>query len=309
MPNKALLTGATGFIGGNLARALINEGWEVSIIVRAGSSTSNLGDILPRLTVYEHDRSTENLIDIVRDAEPDTVFHVASLFLSSHKSSDVIGLVESNILFPLQLLEAMAVNKVDKLINTGTSWQHYEDQSFNPVNLYAGTKQAFESLLRFYCESSSLKVITLVLFDTYGVNDPRPKLIALLWRAAISGEVIEMSPGEQIIDLVHINDVTRAFIEASKQLRSQDIHHRRYGVSSGHPMTLRRLVDIFNKKSGHNVSVKFGGRPYRDREVMAPWSQYSILPNWKPLHLFDDEVATLRPAEPHSLDNRAPNNP
>ena len=60
------------------------------------------------------------------------------------------------------------------LVNTGTSWQHYENKDYSPVNLYAATKQSFEAILQYYVEVASLKAITLKLFETYGLDDPRP---------------------------------------------------------------------------------------------------------------------------------------
>ena len=69
--------------------------------------------------------------------------------------------MSSNITFGTQLVEAMVANGCYQFVNTGTSWQHYENDEYNPVNLYAATKQAFEDILRYYVETSALRVITL----------------------------------------------------------------------------------------------------------------------------------------------------
>ena len=179
---SALITGATGYIGSNLARKLLANGWLVNIIVRPKASYKLIDLDLGNVVVYEHDGSTANMVDIVRDAKPVVVFHLASLFLADHKTENIDDLIDSNIRFSMQLVEAMARNGVKYLINTGTSWQHYGNAVFSPVNLYAATKQAFETLLSYYVEVCNLKVITLVLFDTYGPNDPRQKLVQLLWK-------------------------------------------------------------------------------------------------------------------------------
>ena len=94
----------------------------------------------------------------------------------------------------------MTVNGVSKIINTGTFWQHYENREYSPTCLYAATKQAFESILHYYVEAKFLMIITLILFDSYGPSDPRPKLFSLLQEARQSEKVIAMSPGEQKID-------------------------------------------------------------------------------------------------------------
>ena len=67
-----------------------------------------------------------------------------------------------------------------RMVNTGTSWQHYENSDHRPSNLYAATKQAFEEILNFYATAYPLRVCSLHLSDTYGPNDIRPKLFGFL---------------------------------------------------------------------------------------------------------------------------------
>ena len=301
MPNssqrnkRALVTGATGFIGSNLVKRLINEGWGVDIVVRHGSKLDRLCAQENAITAYEHDGSTDGLIDIVARAKPDTVFHLASLFLAQHKSSDVESLISSNLLFSTQLVEAMVVNGVGNLVNTGTSWQHFHNEDYCPVNLYAATKQAFEDILKYYVEAHGLNVVTLALFDTYGENDPRPKLISLFWNAAIDRTLLHMSPGEQLVDLVHIDDVMAAFSRAADIVEAQKGTQSTYAVSSGKAVPLKVLAEIFQKVTGTTLNINWGGRPYRDREVMIPWTNFKTVPGWSPSVAFENGLLNTRP--------------
>ncbi|MBT0653786.1 NAD-dependent epimerase/dehydratase family protein [Geomobilimonas luticola] len=280
---KALLTGATGFIGSHVARRLVESGWSVHVILRADSDLSPISGILDRITVHRHDGSTEGLEDIVRQVAPDTVFHLASLFLAQHRPEDVESLVRSNVLFGAQLLEAMVKHGVRRLVNTGTSWQHYESRDYSPVNLYAATKQAFEDILRYYVEATSLRAISLKLFDTYGPGDPRPKLFTLLRRVAQEQQPLAMSPGEQLIDLVYIDDVTDAFLMAAERLLADLVPgHESYAVSSGAPVRLRELVETYGRVLDRPLPIQWGGRSYREREVMVPWNAGKSLPGWRP---------------------------
>lgn len=278
----ALLTGATGFIGGHLARRLLREGWNLHVIVRSESGLATLEDIIPQLHIHIHDGSTEQLLKIVADCAPDVVFHLASLFLAQHTPSDIEPLVQSNVTFATQLTEAMAQNSSWCLINTGTSWEHYENAAYNPVNLYAATKQAFESILAYYLATTPLKAITLKLFDTYGPGDPRPKLFTMLQKVAAEGKPLAMSLGEQLIDLVYVDDIVRAYLIAADRLLSGEVSgHEQYAVSSGNPLRLRELVEIYRKVTGKEFSIQWGERPYRQREVMIPWHNGKTLPCWK----------------------------
>lgn len=277
-----MVTGATGYIGSSLAKRLVAEGWDVHAVVRTNTRLDALDPLFPSITVHRHDGSTRGMIQLVGDARPDVVFHLASLFLAQHRPEDVEALISSNLLFSTQLAEAMAANQVKHLINTSTSWQHYENAEYNPVNLYAATKQAFEDILAYYINAHGLRVMTLALFDTYGPGDPRPKLISLLWKTALSQEPLAMSPGEQMIDLVHIDDVTEAFVIGAAQLPQQSQEHMQYGISSGMPLRLIDLVAVFEQATGLKLPIVWGERPYRPREVMIPWSNYMTLPGWEP---------------------------
>lgn len=293
----ALVTGATGFIGGNLTRTLLDQGWKVSCLVRSGSDCSRLLEGAD-LIVYDQQIGAQALADLLRERKPVVVFHLASRFLAAHTPDDIPNLVASNIQFGAELLEAMTLSQTSLLVNTGTSWQHYESRAYSPVNLYAATKQAFEDLLQYYVEAGGLRCITLKLFDTYGPNDPRPKLFHLLSRVAASSENLAMSPGEQLIDLVHIDDVIRAFFRAAQRLLAGEVvSSEAYAISSGRPIPLRDLVAIYAQVTGRRLNIEWGGRPYRTREVMVPWSTGPTLPGWHPAVPLEEGIRRLLAAE------------
>jgi len=287
---KILVTGTTGFIGGHLVRRLLNDRHEIHALTRPETDQNPLESTI----VHTHLGSTQNMIEIMEAAKPDAVIHLASLFIGEHKSADVEALINSNVVLSTQLAEAMSVNEVRLLINVGTSWQHYADADYNPVNLYAATKQAFRSVLSFYLETSDLRVINLEVFDTFGPNDQREKLFNLLNRLRVTGETISMSPGNQFLDPIYIDDVCDAFLVALKRLQSGQVKRSEtYSVRSDDPIKLKELVKIYEKVSNIKLNVEWGGRPYRAREVMHPWSGGVTLPGWSPKISVEEGVKKL----------------
>ena len=289
---KIFLTGATGYIGCQLAKRLLLEGHELAIVIRPKSNLKVLHKLLPEIEVHFYDGSYASLLVALNTSKPELVVHISSLFIAQHKQEDVPQLIESNINFPVQLLEAMNQLGIKQFINTGTSWQHFNNEDYNPVNLYAATKQAFESLLAFYVESQGLKAITLKLFDTYGPGDFRPKLFSLLRKAARTGETLRMSPGQQVLDLVYIDNVLEAYKIAIEQL-SVIQKSENYAVSSLTTISLRDLVKIYSETVDRKVNVDWGGLPYRAREVFLPWTNYKLIPSWMNEVSFREGISSM----------------
>lgn len=291
---NVLLTGATGFIGSHLARRLLRDGHRVSLLVRPSSRLEILAPELSRFAVRIYDGSYASLEAALEQAQPQIVMHLASLFLTRHRAEDIPALLEANLAFPTQLLEAMCQAGVKNFVNTGTSWQHYQDQPYSPVNLYAASKQAFEALLAYYAEAHGLRAVSLKLFDTYGPGDRRSKLFSLLRKCVRSGETLKMSPGEQLLDLVYIDDVVEAFIQAGLRV-SAVVRPEQYAVSAGTDarVSVQHLAQLYAELCGRELAIEWGGIPYRPREVMQPWSQYRLLPGWQARTSLQDGILAM----------------
>jgi nucleoside-diphosphate-sugar epimerase len=292
--SRALVTGAAGFVGGALSRHLLAQGWEVHALLGRACRREALDDLRGRIHLHDHDGSLDGMRAILAAAQPDVVFHLASLFLSDHRPDQVADLVESNLHLPLQLAEAMSLAGAARLVNTGTSWQHFGTPAYRPVNLYAATKQACEDLLAYYHDARGLSCVTLRLFDTYGPRDPRPKLVRLLLGAARTGAPLDLSPGEQLLDLVHVDDVVAAFQQAARRLLEAPAPLLEDYLVSDARLTVRGLAARIEQATGRPIDARWGLRPYRPREVMVPVeADGRLLPGWTPAR---DLVQGLREA-------------
>ena len=260
------MSGSAGFVGKHLTKQLLEDGHAV-------------------ISLSREENSIEDLMSLCQKEKFDGIIHLASLFLAQHKSEDIKGMIDSNILLGTNLLEAATKNNVPWFINTGTFWQHYEDKEYSPVNLYSATKQAFEDIARYYIETSEINFVTVKLIDTFGPNDTRPKLFNLWTKISRSGEALDMSAGEQIIDISFIDNVVDGYVRMI-ELLSKDVdkklNGKSFAVTSGERMSLRELAALFEKTTGKKLNINWGKRPYRPREVMMPWQTGETIPGWTP---------------------------
>ena len=291
---RALVTGATGFLGGHLVRTLVDRGVTVHALVRPGPKVANLAE--QSLTIHEvtgraGDMSGDVEIAVER-ARPDVCFHLATHFVAQHASDDVAALAEANIELPMRVADALARIGPARFVNTGTGWQHVGGAEYRPNSLYSATKQAFDDVLAYYSWAGQLEVVTLRIFDSYGPDDPRGKVLSALLRATAGGEPLEMSSGRALIDLVHVDDIVEALILAASTPVAPGAPTR-YSLSSGAPLRVRELVDLVSEVTGREVPVQWGARPDRPDEMREPWDAGPPLPGWKPRVGLRDGIAAL----------------
>ena len=273
-----LLTGATGFIGRHALTLLPLNGWAVHALVRQPERLAATD-----VQVHADDGTLETIRRVMRISAPDVVIHLATNYIKDHQANDIAGMIQANVLYGTWLLEAMTEAGSTRLLTIGTAWQHLEvsDDSYRPATLYAATKQAFEDIARWYTDSRKVAVTALHFGDTYGPDDPRPKIFALLEKAALTGEILEMSPGGQQIDPMHVRDAVSAIHKgANRLIDGSDSGFQCYRVTPGRPRPLREVVEVWCAATTLNPRIAWGSRPYRSREIMNTWQGGVALPGW-----------------------------
>lgn len=273
---RILVTGAAGFVGQHLLPYLEKQGHEVYALVRPSTDGSKV--YTNHLYVFEDD--IEHLASYLLENHVDGIIHLASLYIAEHKPADIKNIVTSNVYLGTAVMEAAVKAGVKWFLNTGTIWQNYNVEPYSdtycPVNLYAASKQAFMDMAKYYTEVSDIRFCTLKLCDTYGANDTRRKIFALFEQIAKTGECLKMSPGEQKLDIVHIDNVVRDFEALAEKLDNGEQLREEYVVSSGQQKSLKEIAKQYEINHQVTLNIEWGGRPYRKREVMVPYIGHQL---------------------------------
>lgn len=281
MANKCIITGATGYIGSHVLKYLLSKGWDIHIVADPKFGYDAIEDVRSQIDIFEYNGEINSLIDYFQIVNADVVFHLAAAVITNYKPEQVPVLIQSNIQFGTEILEAMKASSTRMIVSTGSYWQNYNSDNYNPVDLYAATKEAFEKIVQLYVDAFNFRHVNLRLFDVYGEDDKRPKLWNILKKIAGTDEILEVSPGEQMLDMVHISDVCTAYEAAYYlMLESTDIKNKTFGVMTGNQHSLKSIIALYEQMMGKKMNVHFGGRAYKEREVMVPYKHYNVLPNW-----------------------------
>ena len=276
-----LVTGATGFIGSHLVRALAAAGQSVHALVRSDA------DLGPHVMVH---RLTDPFTT-VDDVRPDVVIHLATRFAAQHDPGELRQMIEANVTFATMVAEA-TLRVGARLVHATSAWQHYEGAEYSPVSLYAATKQAFVDVLAHY-RAAGLRTAEVCLFDTYGPGDTRRKLVWLLLDAARTGRPVQLGSGRQLIDLTHVGDVVAAFTLANRG----DLDGKRLVARSGRTVTVRDLAALVEEVTGHRLDVEWGARQDRPREMYTDWAVPGAATAWRPRVELADGLTALWRAE------------
>jgi nucleoside-diphosphate-sugar epimerase len=285
----ALVTGATGFLGGRLADRLKLD-HRVVALVRGRAQASACG-FEPSDVISLEDVDWRNAVIAL---QPDAVFHCAAWSGMTHGSGQVGEIVDANIGFGTEILECLAaLPSPPPFVWAATFWQFADGEDYRPNSLYAATKQAFADIAAYYRRMRGCPAMGLVLFDVYGDRDPRARLltrVAHAVRARRSGEKstpVRLSSGTQDVDFVHVDDAASAFLLAAESLSgTAPPPNLLYGVAGNNRASLRDTVDGLLDGEDDDL-IAWDELPPRIGEIMT-YPGLQNLPGWAPTVSLED---------------------
>lgn len=261
---RCLITGGLGFLGSNLARALVEQAARVTIIDNFlpdhGANIFNINGIEDKVSIVKEDiRNSPSLPELVKGNE--IIFNLAGQVSHLDSISDPFTDYEINILGNLKLLEACRNSgRGHKIIYAGTRSQYGEVKKLPvdentprfPLDIYSVHKDTAERLHFIYASLFGLRVTSLRINNVFGLRHQmqHPRYGVLNWfiRLALDNKEIKVfGRGDQVRDYSFVDDITNAFLIVGEKNEAEG---EAYNLGSGTPLKFREMAEKVVKFAG-----------------------------------------------------------
>lgn len=279
---KVLLTGATGFVGRNILPQMYNDiTRDIAVLVRNKEKTKELFKDYKNIIIINQNEI--NYKTKIKEFNPTIAIHLASYLTSKRDEETINELINVNIKFGTHLLNALEGTDIKYFINVGTSSEYlYNDNRLISANLYASTKTAFREIIAYYQSILKFKWINIIPYTIYGGQDTQKKIIDLIIESTHSNKSIKMSKGEQILDFIHIQDVTSFFIKIVKDIKLIQNDFTQIELGTGKGTSIKNVANIVEQVFNKKCNIQWGAIPYREKDVMKAVANIENNINWKP---------------------------
>lgn len=288
---KVLVTGGAGFIGSNVAQALLARGDDVVIVDEMNdyydvkikeSNLRLLQESYPeegRVKVYRGDICDENLMERIFETEQlKWVCHMAARAGVRPSIQDPFVYIHSNIKGTTQLMELSHKYGIENFVFASSSSVYGGSKSTffseqenvdNPVSPYAASKKACELLAYTYHHLYKLNISGLRFFTVYGPRG-RPDMAPFKFidRVSRGVEMQQFGDGSSSRDYTYISDIVEGVIRTIDRCHKYEV----FNLGKGEGTSLKEFIDLVQKHVGKKAIIKVlpdqpGDVPYTCADV------------------------------------------
>jgi dolichol-phosphate mannosyltransferase len=219
---RVLITGATGFVGVNLARRVLRDGHEIHLLVRRSRQSWRLDEIAADVRLHEADlEDREAVRRAVSEVKPDWVFHLAA-YGAYPTQTDFERMMAINLTGSVTLLDACREIGVEAFVQTGSSSEYgykdhpaSEDELLQPNSHYAISKAAATHYGQCVARSTGLNAVTVRLYSVYGPYEEPARFIPTLIVHGLRGQLPPLVSPATARDFVYVDDAVDAMLRVA----------------------------------------------------------------------------------------------
>jgi UDP-glucose 4-epimerase len=282
---KVLVTGASGFIGSHLTKALSQKGAEVHAVSRFARARDDLywwqADLADISSVRK----------VLRDIRPETIFHLSGHVTAAPGMEFALSTFDSHVVTTVYLLTAATELGCGRILLTASLTEpqsHYVDVI--PSSPYAAAKWASSAYGRMFHELYQTPVTIVRPFMTYGPMQNRHKIIPYVTLSLLQGESPKLASGRWQADWIYIDDVVEGILAAASVPAAQGCT---IDLGSGTTRPVRAMVDQIVQLIRSPINPSFGALPDRPAEEVRAanliFAQEKI--GWRPSTSIENGLA------------------
>ena len=307
MAGRVLVTGAAGFVGQWLTRALLHRGWTVHGGTvdgppRSGVLTSDEAQAIHWLPLDVS--SDESVRAAVQASAPDRVIHLAGIAFAPEANASPVRAFEVNAIGAMRLLAALDGSSARVLV-VGSAEQYgaqepgaypiAEGATLRPLTPYAAAKASQELIALQVQRSTGREVICTRSFNHSGVGHGEQYLLPTLVRRARelprTGGTLRIGNGDVVRDYSHVADVVDAYL----LLMENGVPGEVYNVCSGIGLPVRVIAERVLKRAGVTADISSDTALLRPIDVPILVGDNARLraTGWAPRRSIDDIIDDL----------------
>lgn len=269
MGESILITGGCGFIGSNIVKRLVKEGYVVKVI--DDLSTGNKDNIEECLedenkcefrkgSILDKEFLMEEFTDI------DVVIHEAANPDVRASKSNLLTDFKVNVLGTVNVLKVMAKKNIPKIIFASSGGTVYgeakiiptpETAPFAPISHYGASKAAAEQYLSSFSSLFDIEAISLRLGNIFGPNSNHGVMYDFYYKLKENPkELLILGDGKQTKSYLYVDDCVDAHIQA---LKTKIIGHEAFNIATDKGLTVTEIADVITSMGSTDVSYLYTG--------------------------------------------------
>ena len=270
MRETALVTGASGFLGRHLVRALCDAGYPVVAWIRGAPAAP-----APAGARFEPWPRLEALNDALARLEHPIIYHLAAT--ADRNVSDPLAHFDNNIRLTASLIEAGAQAGARGFVHAGSCTEYgvvpdrvrvAETAPLAARDLYGASKAAAGIWAQAVARQAGLGFAWARLFALYGPGLRSPRLLPTIHAALREKHSVDLTPGSQVLDWLYVGDAVAALLRLGRHAGSGG--QGAFNLCTGHARTMREVATMFAERMGGDARLlRFGALAGRQNE--PPW--------------------------------------
>ena len=262
--NKAIVTGANGFIGTALCRELTAQGVRVIAVVRDKNANIDTIKNLPDIRIIYCDISQfRNLGSFIDDRDVDILYHLAWVGSAGPLRGNADAQL-NNIKYACDTVRACKDTNCRRFV-FASSIMEYEieavmssDKKPGINTLYSTAKLTADYMVRTLAGNLGVEYIRGVISNIYGPGEMSPRLVNTSLRKMLNGEHCSFSAGDQMYDFIYIDDAAKSFVAIGER----GVPNRTYYIGSQQPRPLKEYLIEMRDQVDSSIEIGLGELPF-----------------------------------------------